>query len=129
MNIWKDVFWFFSIIFVILVVTIPFSGHVSFAAMLVLVASGITLIPLYGYSHQLPIGSKTIATVIFIYNALLVLAGLIACLYALITHWGMGQVLLALLVIMYLFVFLYPQYRYALKSDALWQQHPVRNPG
>lgn len=121
MNIWKDVFWFYSIVFVILVVTIPFSGHVSLGALVVLLASGITLIPLYGYSHQLPIGSKAIASIIFFYNAVLVLACLIACVYALITHWGLASILLSLLAMLYLFVFLYPQYRYAMKSDDLWR--------
>ncbi len=121
MKFWKDIFWFYTLLFIILIVAIPFRGNVSLLGLLVLVASGITLIPLYGFSHQLPIGSKKIATAIFIYNVLLVLVGLIMSGYALMTHWGMGQVFMMLLVMLYMFVFLYPQYKYALKSKELWQ--------
>lgn len=125
MNIWKDVFWFFTTVFVVLALVVPFTGGVSLPGLMVLLASGISLISLYGYAYQIPIGSKTIATVVFGCSTLLVLGGLMQYGYALITHWGMGAVWFTILVLAYMFLFLYPQYRYALKSDHIWQ--PIEN--
>lgn len=120
MRIWKDVFWFFTLLFVLLAVVMPFSASLSWLDTLILLISGITLIPLYGYAHQIPIGSERIAGMLFACNALLAAAGLAWCVHALLTDWGAGRILVTCLALLYAFVYLYPQYRYAFRSQQIW---------
>ena len=85
-----------------------------------LITSGISLVPLYGYAYQVAIGDKVIATLIFGYNAMLLVLAALLAVYTLITDWSAFVLLLVGVLFAVSFAFLYPQYKYAFDSDNLW---------
>lgn len=120
MKIWKDIFWACVLLFVTQVATTPFSSSGTPWDAARLIASGLSLIPLYGYAYQVAIGNKGIALLIFSYNAIFLAIALLLAVYALITKGSLFILFLVLLLSAVSFAFLYPQYKYACDSDELW---------
>ena len=122
MRIWKDIFWACAFLFVIQLGTTPFSSTGTLWDVAILIISGLSLVPIYGYAYQVTIGNKAIAIVIFGYNAIFIFIALLLAVYTLITDWSLFLLFLVFLVVAVSFAYLYPQYKYAFDSDALWAE-------
>ena len=120
MKIWKDIFWACVLLFVAYLATTAFSSSGSLVDVVRLIAIGISLIPLYGYAYQVAIGNRTIALFIFGYNAVFLIVALLFALFGLVTEGSLFVLLLVCLLLAVSFGFLYPQYKYAMDSDELW---------
>jgi hypothetical protein len=120
MRIWKDVFWACALLFVVQLVTTPFSSAGTLWDVSRLIVSGLSLVPLYGYAYQVAVGNQAIAILIFGYNAIFLTIAVLLVIYALLTQWSLFILFLAFLFLALSFVFLYPQYKYAFDSDDLW---------
>jgi hypothetical protein len=120
MRIWKDIFWACALLFVIQLGTTPFSSAGTLWDAARLVASGLSLVPLYGYAYQVAVGNKAIAIVIFGSNAIFLTIALLLAVYVLISEWSFFILFLVFLLVAVSFAFLYPQYKYAFDSDDLW---------
>ena len=120
MRIWRDIFWACLLLFVVQLATTPFSSAGTLWDVVRLISSGISLIPLYGYAYQVAIGNKAIASIIFVYNAILLTIALLLAIHGLVTEGSLFVLFLVLLLLAVSFGFLYPQYKYAFDSDELW---------
>jgi hypothetical protein len=120
MRIWKDVFWACALLFVVQLVTTPFSSAGTLWDAARLIISGLSLAPLYGYAYRVAVGNRAIAILIFGYNAIFVTIALLVAAHVLITGWSLFILFLVFLLLALSFVFLYPQYKYAFDSDDLW---------
>jgi hypothetical protein len=120
MRIWKDIFWACVLLFVGHLATTAFSSSGSLVDVVRLIAIGISLTPLYGYAYQVAIGNRTIALFIFGYNAVFLTVALLFALFGLVTEGSLFVLLLVCLLLAVSFGFLYPQYKYAMDSDELW---------
>jgi len=124
MKKWKALFWLVAIFFAIDLLGMPFSNNIDMSDLIGLVISGISLIPLYGYAYQVAIGTKLTSTLIFLFNALAVLAVLAGLLYGVILALdgiGLFQVLwFSFILASFGAIYLYPQFMYAFKSNSLW---------
>ena len=120
MRVWKEIFWACVLLFACQLVTTPFSSSGSFWDVVRLIASGLSLVPLYGYAYQVAIGNKAIAITIFGYNAIFLAIAFLLAVYVLVTEWSLFVLFLLVLLLAVSFAFLYPQYKYALDSDELW---------
>lgn len=120
MRIGKDIFWACALLFAVQLTTTPFSSDGALWDVVILITSGLSLVPLYGYAYQVAIGNKAIAVLIFCYNAIFLTIALLLALYALITGWSLFILFLILLLLAVSAAFLYPQYKYAFYSDDLW---------
>jgi hypothetical protein len=116
----KDIFWACALLFVIQLGTTPFSSSGTLWDVVRLITSGLSLIPLYGYAYQVAIGNKVIATLIFGYNAMLLMLAALLAVYTLMADWSAFVLLLVVVLFAVSFAFLYPQYKYAFDSDELW---------
>jgi hypothetical protein len=120
MRIWKDIFWACVLLFIAHLATTAFSSSGSLVDVVRLVAIGISLIPLYGYAYQVAIGNRTIAFFIFGYNAIFLTVALLFAIFGLVTEGSLFVLLLVCLLLAVSFAFLYPQYKYAMDCDDLW---------
>jgi hypothetical protein len=120
MKKWKDIFWACALLFVSQLVTIPFNSGGTLWDVARLIASGLSLVPLYGFAYQVAIGNKAIAISIFGYSAIFLIIALLLAVYVLITEWSLFILFLIFLLLAVSFAFLYPQYKYAFDSDDLW---------
>jgi len=120
MGIWKDVFWACALLFVVRLRASPFTSAGTLSDVTRLMISGLSLIPLYGYAYQVPIGNRAVAIVMFGYNAIFTTIALRLAVHVRVTVWGLTILFLVLLLLALSFVFLYPQYKYAFDSDDLW---------
>jgi hypothetical protein len=120
MRIWRDIFWACALLFVVQLCTTPFSSAGSLWDVARLIASGLSLVPLYGYAYQVAIGNKVTAGLIFGYNTIFLVIASLLSVYSLVTDWSAFVLMLVLLLLAVSFAFLYPQYKYAFDSDALW---------
>ncbi|GGB21903.1 hypothetical protein [Agarivorans gilvus] len=121
MKKWKALFWLVAIFFARDLLGMPFSNNIDMSDLIGLVISGISLIPLYGYAYQVAIGTKLTSTLIFLFNALAVLAGLIYGVILALGGIGMFQVLwFSFILAAFGAIYLYPQFMYAFKSNSLW---------
>jgi len=123
MKKWKALFWLVAIFFAIDLLGMPFSNNIDMSDLVGLVISGISLIPLYGYAYQVAIGTKLTSTLIFLFNALTVLAGLLYGVILALDGIGLFQVLwFSFVLASFGAIYLYPQFMYAFKSNSLWVQ-------
>lgn len=120
MGIWRDVFWACALLFVIQLVASPFSSAGTLWDVARLIISGLSLVPLYGYAYQVPIGNRAVAIVMFGYNAIFTIIAVLLAVHVLVTDWSVTMLVLVFLLLALSFVFLYPQYKYAFDSDDLW---------
>jgi len=119
MGIWKDVFWACALLFVVRLRASPFTSAGTLSDVTRLMISGLSLIPLYGYAYQVPIGNRAVAIVMFGYNAIFTTIALRLAAHVRVTDWGLTILFLVFLLLALSFVFLYPQYKYAFDSDDL----------
>ena len=120
MRIWKDIFWACVLLFAAQLATTPFSSAGTLWDAGRLVTSGLSLVPLYGYAYRVAIGNRTIALLIFGYNAILLTVTLLLAVHTLITGGSVFILFLVSLLLAVSFAFLYPQYKYAFDSEDLW---------
>ena len=113
-------FWCMAVIFGIQLIGVPLSGGQSFGSLIGLVIAGLSLIPLYGYAYGVAIGSKGIAIAIFSFNSLVSVFGVISLVVAIWEHFGVVQIVASSLGLVFAWLYLYPQFAYAFRSNALW---------
>ena len=123
MKKWKAVFWILFVLFLLKIISIPLSGGAEFIDALILIYQGISLIPIYGYSYQIAIGSKTISIVIFSINFILIALSYIFFIYDLNVEYDALFYSITLFSIFLSYIYLLPQYRYAFKSDEIWRKN------
>jgi hypothetical protein len=123
MKKWKFLFGFSAFLFALDLVKFPFRASIDFPDFIALIFGGFSLFPLYGYAYQITIGSKPIAIVIFGLNALIGLAGFLTLSALIFNSPNIGAIIGAAVAILLLCIFLYPQFMYAFKCDALWKEN------
>lgn len=87
-----------------------------------LILSGVSLMPLYGYAHQVAIGSRLSAIIIFLLNlpgALLIIGTTLHLLYV---EVSILSLMFLCLLMMLLGVLIYPLYAYAFRSEHIWSE-------
>ena len=120
MRKWKLLAYLFTAFFIINLVALPFSTNVTIWDFINLIAIGFSLIPMYGYAYKIAIGNKFTAIIIFIYNAICATAA--TWLFILIVKSAFSVTSLAIYMFaeMFILVCMYPQFKYAFKSEILW---------
>ena len=109
-----------AVLFAIQLIAVPLSGGQSVGSLIGLVIGGLSLIPLYGYAYGVAIGSKGIAIAIFSINGLVSVFGLISVVAAVWQHFGVVQAVASSLGLFFMWLYLYPQFAYAFRSNDLW---------
>ncbi|HEY3699119.1 MAG TPA: hypothetical protein VGK97_07290 [Spongiibacteraceae bacterium] len=124
MRKWKIVFGIAAFFFAMQLIRLPFRSHLDITDFLLLILSGFSLFPLYGYSYQITVGSKPIAVAIFSINTFIAVASLVIV-GSLVILGGLGAMYVLPFLVAGLIqgVFLYPQFLYAFKSDELWAKN------
>jgi hypothetical protein len=120
MKKWKLLFWFVAFFFTMEMLSIPFSDNLEVWDFTGVIFSGISLIPLYGYAYQVVIGSKVIAIIIFLLNAFGVGAGAVYGAVMLVSSFSLFMLMASTVSIGCSLIYIYPQFMYAFKSNALW---------
>ena len=110
-----------AVLFAIQVIAIPLGGGQSFGSLIGLVVGGLSLIPLYGYAYTIAIGSRGIAIAIFSVNGLASIFGVISVAVAVWQHFGVVQLFASSLGLLFMWLYMYPQYAYAFRSNELWR--------
>jgi hypothetical protein len=123
MKHWKILFWIVAVSFATNLISAPFFiSNLKMSDFIGTFIIGISLIPLYGYAHQVAIGIKEFSILIFSINAILVFIGFYYV--ALLAASGNLYGILAILVVLICgVIFLYPQFMYAFKSNNLWSKN------
>ena len=118
---WKIIFWVSIALLASRVASLPYENHISFIDFLMLAFSGISLIPAYGYAHQIAIGNRKTAILIFALNLpfALFLIGIFP--YMAITEPRTEYLYMASLAIPLTLIIISPQFMYAFKSEKLWR--------
>ena len=109
-----------AVLFGIQLIGVPISGGQSFGSLIGLVIGGLSLIPLYGYAYEVAIGSKRIAIAIFSFNSFVSVFGIISLVVAIWEHFGVVQMVASSLGLVFAWLYLYPQFAYAFRSNELW---------
>jgi len=122
MKAWKALFWLVLIFFILDLVKLPFSKNPGINDMISLFISGFSLMPIYGYAYQIGIGNKIIATIIFSINALGMAAANYFGMLMLLEEITRAQIILTIIALAISFIYLFPQFMYAFKSNHLWNQ-------
>ena len=123
MKKWKFLFWFVLCFVILDALTLPFSDNPEISDFLALLLSTLVLVPLYGFSHSLAIGSKLIAKGIFIFSSLEIVGGFYIFLDGLVNQFHSLSLILGTMYLGYLLVRLWPQFMYAFKSNELWAKN------
>ena len=121
--VWKVVFWLMAISFAMQLVSVPLTNAHSVGDTIGLIFNGFSLIPLYGYSYQVTIGTKHIAILIFSINCLGIILGIYVVSAQELSSLGSTQLVSIAIAIVLAYVYIYPQYAYAFKSNALWRKN------
>lgn len=122
MKKWKILFWILAVLTLIQLIALPFSESIQYEILSV-IFSGITLIPIYGYSYQIAIGNKLVAIIIFSLNCLAFLVCILALSLLLSTSFSIFQLVVVLCILVVFWLIIYPQYAYAFKSGNLWSNN------
>ena len=109
-----------AVLFAIQVIAVPLGGGQSFGSLIGLIISGLSLIPLYGYAYAVAIGSKGIAIAIFSFNGLVSVFGLVSVVISVWQDFGVLQMVASTVGLLFMWMYLYPQYAYAFRSSELW---------
>ena len=123
MKKWKILFGLVAFVFAIDLLTTPFSDDLHRSDFIDLIVTGFSLFPLYGFAYQVAIGSKGIAITIFCFNSLTSLFVIGYGLVKLFLAPAIPVVIVLVIFALFYLVLLYPQFMYAFKSDALWQNN------
>ena len=122
MKKWKAVFFIWAFLVLLDFLSFPFKGNFDIYDVIGLVFLGISLIPIYGFAYTIAIGNQPIAIIIFSLNAF---GTLIACAFGLnffFNNVSLLNFLSAMLGLTLSYIFIFPQYMYAFKSNDLWKK-------
>lgn len=120
-KLWKFIFWLLATVIAISFVRAPFINPSPIDLLVLAFFSTISLIPLYGFAYQRAIGSKAIATGMFVINSPYIGYGIWQAVDYFIKEPSIFQAFFSLISILLAGLFLYPIYAYAFKSNNLWQ--------
>jgi len=123
MKKWKFIFGIAALLFAIDLIQLPFRAQLEFSNFIAVIIGGLSLIPLYGYAYQIAIGNKPIAIAIFAVNVLISLAVLVTSAMPYFGNFGLGAILSIVCGVLFLAVFLYPQFMYAFRSNPIWGEN------
>ncbi|QHD54769.1 hypothetical protein [Shewanella algae] len=121
-KLWKVIFWIGAVSVGFSFVATPF-GNPSIFDLLGLIFSAIGLIPFYGFAYKVAVGSRNIAIGIFVLNLPFFIFGGYEALMYLYKDPSSGQFIFSGLAVGLAFLFLYPLFGYAFKSDSLWREN------
>jgi hypothetical protein len=124
MKKWKIIFCIAALFWFLSLVKLAFyKADLSLISLISPITCGVSLVPLYGYAYQKPIGTKLIAVLIFIVTALMSAFGFILAVLINYESPNIYTLIGFFVLFLVLFSILYPQFMYAFKSNALWRSH------
>lgn len=102
------------------IIQLPFSAELDIGSFIGSFITAISLVSFYGFSYRVAVGSKLLAIVIFGINALSMLGFAIFSVLFLLTYLSAGTLFLFVTGMGMLWVYMYPLYVYAFKSEDIW---------
>jgi hypothetical protein len=120
MWIWKVVFILTAFSFLLNALKLPNNFHIITISFLFI--EGLTLFPLFGYAYQMAIGSKIFSATIFIINSLIITGGWSYVFFGDHNELSNMGIIGFLIGGVITFLYIYPQFAYAFKSNELWKQ-------
>lgn len=120
MKKWKFLFWVMCFLAVLNIIQLPFSAELDIGSFIGSFITAISLVSFYGFSYRVAVGSKLLAIVIFGINALSMLGFAIFSVLFLLTYLSVGTLFLFVTGMGMLWVYMYPLYVYAFKSEDIW---------
>ncbi|SUQ01985.1 Uncharacterised protein [Vibrio owensii] len=120
MKKWKFLFWVMCFLAVLNIIQLPFSAELDIGSFIGSFITAISLVSFYGFSYRVAVGSKLLAIVIFGINALSMLGFAIFSVLFLLTYLSAGTLFLFVTGMGMLWVYMYPLYVYAFKSEDIW---------
>lgn len=120
MKKWKFLFWVMCFLAVLNIIQLPFSAELDIGSFIGSFITAISLVSFYGFSYRVAVGSKLLAIVIFGINALSMLGFAIFSVLFLLTYLSAGTLFLFVTEMGMLWVYMYPLYVYAFKSEDIW---------
>lgn len=120
MRKWKFLFWVMCFLTVLNIIQLPFSAELDIGSFIGSFITAISLVSFYGFSYRVAVGSKLLAIVIFGINALSMLGFAIFSVLFLLTYLSAGTLFLFVTGMGMLWVYMYPLYVYAFKSEDIW---------
>lgn len=121
MGKWKLLFWLVALFVAIGFISLPAKDNIDIWDFVGLIVSALSLIPLYGFSYSVPIGNKPFAIGVFALNAVKVSLTTFFMGYMMAVDFQLLGASLGLIYIGVLFIWLYPQFMYAFKSNEIWK--------
>jgi len=125
MKKWKLLFWFVFTVELISLIRLPFSESIGLLDIFGLVFGGISLMPMYGFSYQIPIGNRLISKLIFFGNACFLSLPFSLSIVAFIGNPSIAQFVFSTLAMALALTVMYPLFMYAFRSDCLWTTNTV----
>ena len=126
MKKWIFVFWFQAILFGYSLFTFPFSNDLDLYGVAALLVQGILLLPYYGYAYEVRLGVAIIWKVVFLFYLSIFLIyfapSFTRSIHRVISFegdWALGLIFIPLSIFFTVILFI-PPYRYAFKSERLW---------
>jgi hypothetical protein len=122
MKKWKLVFFIMAFLVLFDFLSFPFKSNINIYDFIGLIFLGLSLIPFYGFAYTIAIGNQPIAIIIFSLNAF---GTLVACVFGLsffFNNLSLLNFLFAVLGLSLSYIFIFPQYMYAFKSNHLWKK-------
>lgn len=126
MTKWKVIFWLTAFITFLDFIGLPFQNSIHFIDLVGLFIGAMLLVPYYGYSYQVAVGSQRLWQVVFTVIVTLNLIVGLPLIYSEIVKifsgdeiWLMRSILL-IMGVSILVILAIPPFRYAFKSKNIW---------
>lgn len=129
MTKWKVLFWLIACLTLLDFIGLPFQSSISFSDLIGLFIGTMLVVPYYGYSYRVAVGSERLWQVVFIILLALNLLVAIPLIYSEVVKIFSGDEILIMrsvflvLGVTIMVVLAIPPFRYAFKSKQMWAEN------